>query len=277
LGVPLLIYVLLIHPLVVKIVYPEVDIQWYLNGIKSFEFLSWTGPLWFVEALLIFSVIYVFIYKVFLKSRLRFTYKLSTINVMVLILMITGVAFLARLVYPIGTNFYNLQFGFFSAYIFMFGFGIMAYAANIFDQISFREGVRWLIISLGLGIPAWLLIIMYGGVMDGNMFIEGGMNWPAFWYALWESFFCVTFILALTGMFKGKVNITSPFQQFLSDNAFGVFVFHAPVLVGISIIIKDYTFNPMLKFFLVFAIAVPTTFFIAWLIRRIGFLRKIFS
>jgi len=277
LGIPLLIYIFLIHPVAVKLAYPEVDINWYLNGITRFDFISWTGPLWFVEALLIFSLIYVFIYKFISNSSLKIKFKFSIYNVVLLILTITVIAFLARLFYPIGTNFYNLQFGFFSAYIFMFGTGIIAYKTNLFDQISLKAGIRWLILSLGLGIPAWFFIIFFGGTLEGNMLIEGGMNWPAFFYALWESFFCVTFILALVGIFKYKVNISSKFQKLLSDNAFGVFVFHAPVLIGISMILKEIEIYPVLKFLLVFAIAVPATFFVAWLVRKIGFLRKIFS
>ena len=107
--------------------------------------------------------------------------------------------------------------------------------------------------------------------------MEGGMNWTAFFYALWESFFCVTFIIALVGLYKYRVNIGGKFQQFLSDNAFGVFVFHAPVLIAISMVLKGLVLHPVLKFFLVAAIAVPASFFAAWLVRRVRLLRRIFS
>jgi len=278
LGIPLLIYVFLIHPLAVKLAYPDLDIlEWYLDGIKDFRFFSWTGPIWFVEALLIFTILYVFLRKAMLHSGLKISFSLTYINVALLILSITILAFILRLVYPIGTNFYNLQFGFFSAYIIMFAFGIIAYSAGIFDKITFRDGKRWLFISLGIGIPAWLMIIFFSGAMEGNMLIEGGMNWPAFFYALWESFFCVTFIFALVGLFKYRLDISGRFQKFLSDNAFGVFVFHAPVLIGTSMILKNVEMQPIIKFFMVAIIAVSVSFSVSWIIRRVKLFRKIFS
>ena len=278
LGIPLLIFVFLLQPLSVKLAYPDIDIlKWYVNGIKEFQFLSWTGPLWFVEALLIFTLLYVFLYKTLLHSRLQICFSPSKMNVTLLIIMITLIAFLLRLFYPLGTDFYNLQFGFFSAYMIMFAFGIIAFSAGIFDKISYRDGKRWLLISLGLGIPAWLLIIFFGGPLEGIMLIAGGMNWPAFFYALWESFFCVTFVIALVGLFKYRLNKSGRFQKFLSDNAFGVFVFHAPVLIGISLILKEVEIQPVIKFFTVSVIAVLTSFLTAWLIRRIKLFRKIFS
>ncbi len=277
LGVPLLIYMFIMHPVAVKLVYPDLDINWYLNGIRELRFFSWTGPLWFLEALLLFTLVYVVIFKLFIRREFRINLKITPLNVIFLIAIITIVAFVLRLVYPMGTDFYNLQFSFFSAYMIMFVMGILIYASGMFEQVTFREGKRWLFISLVIGIPAWLAIIFFGGPMEGIMLIEGGMNWPAFFYALWESFFCVTFIIALVGLYKYKVNIGGKFQQFLSDQAFGVFVFHAPVLIAISIILKDFAFHPVLKFFLVVCIAVPLSFFISWLLRRIKPLKKVFS
>jgi len=278
LGIPLLIFVFLLHPLSVKLANPDIDIwSWYLDGISNLRFFSWTGPLWFVEALLIFTLFYVLIYKIFSRFLLKISFRLNIVNVTVLILVISLLAFILRLFYPIGTDFYNLQFGFFSAYIVMFAFGIIAYSSGIFDKISFMDGKRWLLISLGIGIPAWFLIIFLGGPLDGIMLIEGGMNWPAFFYALWESFFCVTFILALVGLFKYKLDISGRVQKFLSDNAFGVFVFHAPILIGISMIFRDVGMQPVLKFFVIAVIAVTASFSASWTIRRVKVLRRFFS
>lgn len=278
LGIPLLVFIFFIQAIAVKLAFPDVNIrEWYVNGIENLSFIGWTGPLWFVEALLIFSLIYVLIFKLFIRRRFKLHLKITTLNVVLLIAVITLFAFALRLVYPIGTDFYNLQFGFFSAYIFMFAMGILAYAADWFEKITFRDTKKWLMISLGLGIPAWFAIMFLGGPVDGIMKVEGGWNWPAFFYALWESFFCVTFILALVGLYKYRMNIAGTFQQFLSDQAFGVYVFHAPILIGTSMILKNIELYPVAKFFLVAGIAVPSSFIVSWLIRRIPVFRKVFS
>jgi len=278
LGLPLLIYIFLIHPVCIKLAYPEIPISdFYRNGIMKLKFFSWTGPLWFVEALLIFTLIYTFIQGTILKKPLSISFKPNAFNTLILIALITIIAFITRLFFPLGTDVSNLQFGFFPGYIVMFAFGIFAYNHKIFDQFDDRAGKKWLAISLAVGIPSWLLIIFFGGPLRGEMLISGGMNWPAFFYALWESMFCVTFILALVGIFQQKFNKQNSLQRILSDNAFGVFVFHAPVLIAISILFKDLVLYPVVKFIFVSAIAIPATFTFSWLIRRLKIFRTIFS
>jgi surface polysaccharide O-acyltransferase-like enzyme len=278
LGIPLLIFIFVIQPVAVRLAFPDLDIvDWYIGGILEFRFPGWTGPLWFVAALLIFTLLYLFIFKFFIKRAFSVKLRITNLNVAILITVITVFAFLLRLVYPIGTDFYNLQFGFFSAYIIMFAMGILVFASGLFEQVTFREGKKWLLISLGLGIPSWFSITIFGGPMEGNMLIEGGMNWPAFFYALWESFFCVTFIIALVGLYKYRLNKSGKFQKILSDNAFGVFVFHAPVLIAISMMLKNLEWHPVVKFLLVACLAVTASFMVSWTVRRIPLFKRIFS
>ncbi len=85
--------------------------------------------------------------------------------------------------------------------------------------------------------------LFFGGPLYGVMLIAGGWNWPAFFYALWESFICVTFIIAMVGLFRHKVDRGGRIQQIL----------------------------------LVSVLAVAASFFVAWLVRRFGVLRRVFS
>lgn len=277
LGIPLLIYIFLLHPLNVKMVYPDLDlVNFYKNGILELRFFSWTGPLWFVEALLIFTIIYLLLRKISLTKR-KITLVPTPVNNFLLILFITVFAFVTRLFFPIGTDVTNLQLGFFPAYLVMFFYGINAHKQGFFTKADYRTSIRLLILSLTTGIPVWFLIMLYGGPVKGEMLIAGGMNWSAFFYALWESFICVTLIFSLTGIFLHRFNTRNRLQHFLSDNDFGVFVFHAPVLIAISILLKGLVLPPVPKFILVFSLAVTTSFLASWLIRRIKPLRKIFS
>jgi surface polysaccharide O-acyltransferase-like enzyme len=277
LGVPLLIYVFILHPLNVKMVYPDLDLmKFYREGIVDLDFFSWTGPMWFVEALLIFTIIYLLIRKIPLIGR-SISWEPKAKSIGFLILLITALAFVTRIFFPIGTDVTNLQLCYFPAYIVMFFYGIVVHKQGIFGKIEYQKAIRWLIISVAVGVPVWLLIIIFGGPLKGSMLIEGGLNWPAFCYALWESFFCVTFTFSLTGIFLHRFNRQNTLQHFLSDNAFGVFVFHAPVLIGLSLLLKGMILPPVLKFLLVFVLAVTAAFLVSWLIRRIPPLRRLFS
>jgi surface polysaccharide O-acyltransferase-like enzyme len=276
LGIPVLIYIFIIHPICVKMAYPQVDIvKFTMEGFNHLDFLGRTGPLWFALALLIFSIIYALVHKYLptVKANLRI---LNT-NVVLLIGFITLLAFSIRIVAPIGTSFYNLQFCFFAAYIVFFYLGTLASKSNILENITLQQGKKWLYIAFGIGIPIWLLTGYIGKTYEGKMLIFGGLNTPALLYAFWESLFCVTFIIALMGIAKAKWNHQNIFMKFLSENTFGVYVFHAPVLIALSIFTKDIHPGILPKFFIIGFLAISTSLIVSWMIRKIPVIGKIFN
>ncbi len=63
LGIPTLLYMLVIHPLTIAILghyqHWNLNIPYeYAKYIRTFDFIGSTGPLWFALALLIFSLVY---------------------------------------------------------------------------------------------------------------------------------------------------------------------------------------------------------------------------
>ena len=282
LGIPALIYIFIVNSICIKMIHPEVNLmQRLIHGLVSFSFLDWSGPLWFALAVLIFTLIYVSMKK-WCDKLLSFSFTLTVKNIFLLIASITIVAFIIRLIFPIGTSVMNFQLCFFAAYIFMFLLGVIAYQKNFFDKIDFASGKKWFLIALGLGIPLWIPIVYFGvtrnpDLMSINLSLVGGWNLISFLYAFWESFFCVTIIIALIGIFKERFNTQNYLQQFLSANAFGVYVFHAPILVGVSLLFKTWILPPILKCLVVAAIALPLTLLFSWMIRKIAFFHKIFS
>jgi glucan biosynthesis protein C len=107
--------------------------------------------------------------------------------------------------------------------------------------------------------------------------VNGGWNFPAAAFAFWESFFCVAVIIGLIGVFKERFNAGRPSARFLSEQAFGVYVFHAPVLVAVARALKGVPLHPLTKFAFVSVNVVPVCFAVSWAARRVGFLRKVFS
>jgi surface polysaccharide O-acyltransferase-like enzyme len=276
LGIPLLFYVFVLQPLCVKLVHPQTHInEFYLNGLKHFTFPEWTGPLWFVLVLLVFSIIYA-LFARFL-SQVKGNNRLSTGKLLAIIAVITLAAFLIRLVAPIGTSFMNLQFCFFAAYIVMFLLGTEVRRQGLVEKISGRMGRRWLIAAFAIGLPLWISPWLGGNVPGSKMQIFGGMNLPAFLYALWESFFCVAFIVALLGITQAKFNRQGRWIKFLSDNTFGVYVFHAPILISISLLLKDVHIDPFAKFLMIGTATIAITTCVSWAIRKIPVAGAIFD
>jgi surface polysaccharide O-acyltransferase-like enzyme len=276
LGIPVIIYIFIIHPICVKLAYPQVNVVNFIsNGIKHIEFIGWTGPLWFALTLLIFSILFALVQK-HLPTAVT-TLSVSSTGIIVLIALITTFAFGIRLVAPIGTSFANLQFCYFAAYIVMFYLGTQASKNKILEKMTLPFGKRWLYIAFGVGIPVWILTMFAGKILEGKLLIVGGWNVPSFLYAFWESLFCVTFIAALFGISGAKFNFQHALMKFLSENTFAVYVFHAPVLIGISVLTKGIHISALPKFFIIAFLAIVATFMVAWSIRKIPWIGKIFN
>ena len=278
LGVPLLVYIFVLHPLLVKILKPELNVGSYiLWGLRTFDILSWTGPLWFAEALLVFTVAAMPFLRGLRRGTAPAVAGVPAATIWALVALITAAAFGIRLVWPVGTSFANLQFCYFAAYIVAFAVGVLAGARGWLDRISFRSAKRWLLAAFALGLPLWLCAMVAGGAREGRPNIDGGMAAGPFLYALWESFFCVAFIVALLGIAREKLNFQKPWMRFLADNTFGVYIFHAIVLVLVSLALKPVALSAIPKFAIVSLLALAGSFLVTWAVRQIPPLRRLFS
>lgn len=278
LGLPLLISIAIIDPIAIKLAYPDVNIiDYFITGLKSLSFFGRTGPLWFVLVLMIFTGIYT-ILRISLKNKISFVApKINIISISVLTLIIAIPAFLIRIVMPIGSTFGNLQFPFFSGYIVMFIIGIISKRLELFDNVDYRTGKKWLTIALSIGYACFGLISIFGGALRGKMQIFGGLTWQSFAYALWESFSCVAITIGLIGIFRNRFNKQNRLQKLLSDNYFGVFVFHTPILIAICISLKWLIIHPLIKFIIVAPCAIAASYLFTFLVRKNHFMKRIFS
>jgi len=84
-------------------------------------------------------------------------------------------------------------------------------------------------------------------------------------------------IVALLGIAHEKLNFQKPWMRFLADNTFGVYVLHAIVLVLVSLALKPLALSAIPKFALVSLLALAGSFLVAWAVRQVPPLRRLFS
>lgn len=286
LGIPTLIYMLVIHPF---IIFTLLDLSWerpkpsfvnfYSDYVYSLDFIGGSGPLWFAFALLIFSGIYAVIRKISKKTPASHNKELPKLgSISLLIVFIAIGAFLIRIIQPIGTNVMNMQLCFFMQYIVLFILGIKARRFNWFQKITYQWGCRWLKLGILLGILIWMTIFLIGGAQGthGLDFFLGGLHWQNFTYALWESFVSVSISIGLLAFFKEKINRPNKYLSFLSNNAFTVYVFHAPIIVSLTILLRNWYIQPFLKFIVLTFISLPICFLAShFVFRKIPVLKRI--
>ena len=77
-------------------------------------------------------------------------------------------------------------------------------------------------------------------------------------------------------VFREHFDAQGHIARFMADNAFAVYVFHPPILIGIAILLHGMDIPALPKFLLLTALSVTASFAVAQLIvRRIPWLKEI--
>ena len=275
LGIPLVFFYFLLQPLTVWFNYFFIQ-----NGDASLWDFIWKyrvwgfGPLWFIEALLIFTFLFLLLRKTGIKVRIKFP---GTTGILV-VAFITGlIQFLIRLKFPVGWSIphTNLQLPFFMQYIVLFIVGIIAYQNKWLDFVDFRMGKRWFIFAQIMILLVLPTMLYFGGKENGMDPFVGGFTWQSFAWAIWEQVTGFALIIGLLGLGKKYINRQGKLARALSESAYGVFVFHAPIIVGISALLRGFDVPQLLKFIIVAPIALIICFLFAWLVKQLPVIKKI--
>ncbi|WP_319482945.1 acyltransferase family protein [uncultured Draconibacterium sp.] len=276
LGIPLVVFYFFLNPLTNFVHYyfikhEAVTFVGFLTNPRAWGF----GPMWFVETLLLFTVIYLVVFN--REKTIKMSYPGT--GKLVIGAIILGLSqYVIRMWLPVGWSmpFTNLQFPFFVQYIVLLVFGVIAYNNNWLEAISFKSAKRWFIFAQ---LMIWLVlpVVLYvGGKENGVEDFVGGGTWQSFAWAIWEQLVCVAMIIGLFGMAKKYFNRQGGLAKQLSASAYGVYIIHPPVIVAISALFIGWQdINQLLKFIVLAPVALVACFTLAWLIRQVPGVKKV--
>jgi hypothetical protein len=245
--------------------------------------------MWFALALFAFCLVYALINKInsnLFDLEIFKEQKLYNLIHFFLIILIAVVAFIIRLYLPIGTIVWGMQYCYFSSYIFLFFAGVIAGRTGYIENISSKELRNWLYAGIGVYLAGWLIMVLSSPLYDPSassagmskslMAFHGGMNFKSAFFALVESFVAVSMTLGLLGFFKDKINFTNSITKKLSDGAFGVYMFHPPIIIAVTLYLQPLMFMPFIKWIIAGMISIPLCFAIAYyVLLKIPVLNKI--
>jgi surface polysaccharide O-acyltransferase-like enzyme len=239
--------------------------------------------LWFLQALLIFTVIYVG-YRVFadrIASKKVFQYyqdRFPPNTALVLsIIILTVLTFVVRLRFPVGSWVAGLQLAHCVHYIFSFYVGIMAQRGDWFNRLTKKQARQWGIVSLVV-IPLGLVSISVDvllGNEDNFAKLLGGMHWQAFGSALWETILLIGITVFLLYFFRDRFNKAGPLLRSMARNVYTVYIIHLTLLWGMTIVFLPVNIPTILKFFIVSFITISLSFLLSALIRKIPYAKRV--
>lgn len=286
LGIPLAIYCWILRPTLVYLYLRSVErvrlTWWAYFPVQYFRTnaVLGAGPLWFIETLLIFTVLYV-VWR-FLTGRGRSADQVveslfpDNLSIALFALLLGLVGFLVRLWRPIEWSFapLNLQLPFFSQYIALFVLGLVAYRRYWLASLPQATGSLWLRIGILMLLLFWPLATAGDMASSLEPFL-GGWHWQALAYALWESFLCLGMCIGLVYAFHRYANDQGRLARYLSRNAYAAYLVHGPVITILALAARDLMFHPLIKFCLGSLVAIPLCFGISGLMRRLPYANRV--
>jgi glucan biosynthesis protein C len=285
LGIPLAVYSWIIRPLFLYAglsSYGDLNlslVEWYSQ--QYFREYTWIGggPLWFVSALLLFSVVYAIV-RLLMPSRpakpaLETSFPRSS-AIAIFAVLIALASFIVRLWFPSDWVFAPLayQFADFPQYIALFIIGLVAYRQNWLVRLPERAGRVWMTAAAILILLYPPIAILGGALADPTPF-KGGWHWQALLAALWQSFLGLSMCVSVIYLFQCRLDRQGALGRFLSPNAYTAYLIHEPVITFAALFATGLMLYPLLKFGLMALITVPLIFGLSSLIRRLPYTQRV--
>lgn len=285
LGIPLAAYSWIIRPLLLYAGlsnYGDLSlsfVEWYSRQYFREYSLIGGGPLWFISALLLFSVLYAIV-RLLMPSRPAQPAAESRFPdngaIALFALMIALASFIVRLWFPSDWDYSPLAFQFadFPQYIALFIVGLVAYRRNWLLGLPQAVGRRWLPIASAL-ILLYPVIGILGGALTDDTPFKGGWHWQALLSAMLQSFLCLSMVISVIYLFRRYLDRQGLLARFLSRNAYTAYLVHEPVITFAALVAMSLMLHPLLKFGLMALIIIPLIFGLSGLIRRLPFMDRV--
>ena len=276
LGIPLLLFGWILGPLTIALAgtgerrpFASRLLALWQRGV--FE----PGPLWFAEALLIFGVGALLWYAVFPRDRSvspAGDRPFPSNTTFAVAAAATGAAaWLLRLKWPVGTELFHLQLGYFASYVVLFAAGCMASRYRWLERIPPTTMRSWRRVAL-VALPVLPAAYFLGAIVPALRDPAAGPFSPVnILYAFWEPAVAWGLILALLVAFQRRFAVLDGFWRSLTRRAYAIYVIHPPVLVGVALAWRTLAAPALLKFAVTGAVTCGLCFMLAgWLLQIPG-------
>lgn len=266
LGVPLAAWVLVVWPLVVYVAHRaggDAESPWFFDGTPFLD----TGPMWFIEVLLIYSIAYAV-----WRTRRPAANVRTPVDGRLLAILAVAVSvatFALRLVFPFGSfQVAHLNLWQWPQYLALFCLGVIAGERGGLDPVPAR-------LSRGCGLAALAGLLAFLAVgagaaaadLDPETFLDERWHWAPLALALIEGPLAVGASVWALGFAQRRLDgPPGPLTAALARSAYAAFVLQGPVLVGLALALREVDAAAEIKALLVAGAGVSLSFACAWLL-----------
>jgi fucose 4-O-acetylase-like acetyltransferase len=283
LGIPVLLYVMLINPifyylLAVQGILPWSStltagsfIEYYISNFETIpriiQFITTFSITWFLVVLLIFTGIYTVWAKLANHDILQIQNpkEIPIPKFIYLLLLAIGLgvlSFIVRIPFPIEQWPLGLPIGYMIQYFMMFSVGVIAVRYGWIKQMKRHHVKIWAVTIFAAVMLYFTYFFVFVGVEADYTLFFGGFNQEALVFALVDNVICMGMIFVLIKLFYAKFNTGGKLQKKLADNSYLVYLIHPFIVVPLTLAIAPVFLSPLIKL----VIVVPASVFLCYLI-----------
>ena len=230
--------------------------------------------LWFVEHLLVYAVLYGMIGAMVRRRAgarpVSAPRDVPVYSILLYVALLGLVSHIMRTSWGFPTNRWILFLGFIQVepahmpqYLSLFILGVFSYRWSLMESLAKARNIYWLIPGLGI----YLITIA--------QLYHGGRGPALFLWEYREALICAGVSLGLLALFRAYLNRQSHIVRILSENAYGAYIIHVPVVVALQYLGDPVHAGPFTLFVIVSLISIPASFLASFLLRLIPGIKRV--
>lgn len=228
------------------------------------------GHLWYVESLLVFSLVYALIRRFFQPITDDCSSKPTITGLLILGgVMGIGSYFIRQVspqdhwIWPLGIIPLPMEPAHYLQYVMMFAIGVLARRFHWLTKMSNTTG---------------LLSLIIGSLLALGVYLRDGGPWNDFvsrWFGIYESLLCVFISMGLLWLFRQYFASTSSFKRWCAAQSYGAYIVHLPLMLCIQHVFDSVWMGTFGKFMFIGVVTTILSFTATWLLRMIPGVKKV--
>lgn len=220
------------------------------------------GHLWFVASLLAYSLVYLLIVKI-IKVNVKFADTFKAWYPIHYLVFLIPANVLVRHTFPIDywvTWLIPIEVAHLPQYLSLFLLGALFNKAKWLETIKPLSSFAYMFVGLLLFFSRYFIYQQFTAIWSESVI---------------ESFLCVGLCFGIFSFFKLTFNHMNSLVRFLSDNSYGIYLFHLLIVAGFQLLLLNVDLNTNLKFVIVTLLSIFTAGALSAILRKNSLMKRI--